>query len=79
MNTTYQGAPKAGPQTVYVLPVLVADLPDEVRANVDDSIGAAEVVYAVHRDTGERLALVGDRKLAFLLAFQNDMVPVNAH
>ncbi len=79
MNTTYQGAPKVGPQTVYVLPVLVSDLPDEVRANVDDSIGEAQVVYAVHRDTGERLALVGDRKLAFLLAFQNDMVPVNAH
>lgn len=79
MNVTYPGAPRTGPQTVYVLPVLVADLPDDVRANVDDSIGTVQTVYAVHRDTGERLALVGDRKLAFLLAVQNDMAPVNAH
>ena len=59
---------------VYVRPVDVADLPDDVR----EQVGAAKQLYAVH-DAGERLALVADRKLAFLLARQNDLAPVTVH
>jgi len=33
----------------------------------------------VHDAAGERLALVADRKLAFLLARQNDLAPVTVH
>ncbi|MYA88929.1 MAG: DUF1150 family protein, partial [Boseongicola sp. SB0662_bin_57] len=36
-------------------------------------------VYAVHSSDGERLALVKDRSLAFILARQNDLAPVNVH
>ena len=36
-------------------------------------------LYAVHRPDGERLALVRDREMAFALARQNDLAPVNAH
>lgn len=36
-------------------------------------------VYAVHSEEGERLALVRDRKLAFILARQNDLTPVTVH
>jgi hypothetical protein len=36
-------------------------------------------LYAVHSDQGERLALVKDRNLAFVLARQNDLSPVTAH
>lgn len=62
-------------QIVYIRPVAVADLPKEVR---DQAMGATEL-YAVHSAEGERLALVKDRKLAFILARQNDMAPVSVH
>lgn len=66
----------AGERIVYVRPVAVADLPDEVRAHAE----GREVIYALHdAEDGERLALVADRKLAFFLARQNDMAPVNVH
>ena len=60
---------------VYVRPVVVADLPAEVRAQA----GGLEVIYAVHDSDGERLALVADRKTAFFLARQHDMNPVTVH
>ena len=56
-------------------PVQIADLPDEVRAQ----IGEAEVVYSVNAPDGQRLALVADRNLAFHLARAHDFAPVNVH
>jgi hypothetical protein len=60
---------------VYVRPVAVADLPEEVQ----EQVGSVESLYALHAETGERLALVKNRELAFILARQNDMAPVNVH
>ncbi len=60
---------------VYVRPVAVADLPAALQAQT----GGLEQLYAVHSADGQRLALVADRKLAFVLARQNDFQPVNAH
>lgn len=60
---------------VYIRSVPVADLPDEVR---EAAMGATEL-YAVHSAEGERLALVKERRLAFLLARQNDLAPVSVH
>jgi len=60
---------------VYVRPVDVADLPREVR----EMATGFETLYAVHDAQGTRLALVKDRKLAFVLARQNDLAPVNVH
>ncbi|MBL9054831.1 MAG: DUF1150 family protein [Rhodobacteraceae bacterium] len=75
MDVKYAGLPEAGPAIVYVRPVTVAELPDEVRAQID----GLETVYSVHRADGERLALVADRDLAFLLARQHDFAPVSVH
>ncbi|SDX39763.1 DUF1150 family protein [Roseicitreum antarcticum] len=61
--------------TVYIRPVDVADLPDEVQ----EQLGTAGRIYALHDTDGERLALVGDRTLAFVLARQNDFAPVSVH
>ena len=61
--------------TVYVRSVRAADLPQDVR----EQVGGRETLYAVHRADGERLALVKDRKLAFVLARQNDLAPVTVH
>lgn len=60
---------------VYVRPVAMADLPQDVR----DQATGIETLYAVHRADGERLALVADRNLAFVLARQHDFAPVTVH
>lgn len=60
---------------VYVKPILVADLPDDMR----EKAGDLEQLFAVHNAAGEQLALVANRKLAFHLARENDMQPVTLH
>lgn len=60
---------------VYVRPVKVTDLPEELRGQV----GPLRTVYALHDETGDRLALVRDRRLAFVVARQNDLAPVSVH
>lgn len=62
-------------RTVYVKPILVADLPKEVR----DQAEGLEQLFSVHDAEGQQLALVGDRKLAFALAKQHDYRPVMVH
>lgn len=75
MDTKVNFLPEAEGRIVYVRPVSVAELPEEIRAQ---AMGL-DRLYAVHRPDGERLALVRDRELAFVLARQNDLAPVNAH
>ncbi len=64
-----------GQRVVYVRPVAVADLPEDIRREA----GGIDTLYAVHDTDGERLALVRDRDLAFVLARQNDLAPVHVH
>ncbi|HSF65668.1 MAG TPA: DUF1150 family protein [Paracoccaceae bacterium] len=75
MDVKFNGLPDGEDRIVYIRPVAVADLPEEMR---EQAMGAV-TVYAVHRPDGARLALVRDRALAFALARQNDMAPVSAH
>jgi len=75
MDTPYDFGPSEKARIVYVRPVAVAGLPEELRRQA----AGLETLYAVHSADGERLALVRDRNLAFILARQNDMSPVNAH
>jgi len=60
---------------VYVRPVAVKDLPKNLRPPT----GNLRVLYSVHDRDGQRLALVGDRNLAFALARQYDFAPENVH
>ena len=48
---------KAEPKLVYVRPVAVADLPEDLRAQVGEQIGDAGVIYSVNAQDGERIAL----------------------
>lgn len=75
MDTKYAGLPGGDDRIVYIRPIAVADLPEELRAQA----GGAATVYSVHRPDGQRLALVANRPLAFALSRQNDLVPVNVH
>ncbi len=60
---------------VYIRKVDVADLPQDVQ----DRAHGLESLYAIGAETGEQIALVKDRKLAFLVARQNDLKPVSVH
>ena len=75
MNTKFDFGAEDAERIVYVRPVAVAELPAEVR---EQAMGMEEI-YAVHDADGQRLALVKDRTLAFVLARQNDLAPVSVH
>ncbi len=75
MDTRYEFEDAGERPIVYVRSVNVEELPDDMREQAD----GADHVYAVHSEEGERLALVKDRALAFILANQNDMAPVSVH
>lgn len=60
---------------VYIRSVATDTLPHELR----EQIPGVETLYAVCDAEGERLALVRDRSLAFMLARQNELTPVSAH
>ncbi|MCW1954493.1 DUF1150 family protein [uncultured Lentibacter sp.] len=75
MNTVYDFKENAAQPIVYVREVALEELPEKLRAEAS----GLKKLYAVHDASGERLALVKDRKLAFVLARQNDMMPVTAH
>lgn len=59
----------------YVRPIKASELPEEIRAQLP---GVKEL-YAIHHEAGERLALVTDRTMAFVMARQNDFEPVSVH
>ena len=75
MNTPFDLNTGLSERIVYVRPVEVAELPEEVRARSQ----GLEKIYAVHAPDGERLALVANRQMAFALARQNDFAPVTVH
>jgi hypothetical protein len=65
----------AEPRAAYVKTVDVADLPEEVQKGAKGRTH----LYALHDAEGEQLALVADRRMAFVLARQNDYAPVPVH
>lgn len=75
MNTPFNGLPQGADRIVYVREVAVGDLPEDVR----EQVGDVEVIWSVHGADGRQLALVADRKLAFLLAREHDFTPVSVH
>lgn len=75
MNVAYDALPAGADRIVYVRPVAVSGLPEELQVKM----AGATTVYSVHSQDGEPLALVANRDLAFSLARQNDFAPVNAH
>ena len=60
---------------VYVRSVRTADLPEEIRVHTGD----IDEVYAIHAASGERLALVSNRRHAFVVARQHEFSPVSVH
>ncbi|SOC05213.1 DUF1150 family protein [Rhodobacter maris] len=76
MNHKFDFGPEMGEERIlYVRPVAVSDLPEDIRAQA----GGATRIYALHAANGERLALVKDRWMAFHLARANEAVALSVH
>jgi len=75
MNSKYEFDAADDRRIAYVRSVEVAELPQELQEQAE----GMDRLYAVHSAAGERLALVADRELAFVLARQNDLQPVTVH
>ena len=58
----------------YMYAQKVSDLPEKVAQGISE-----DQIYALNNSNGERLALVKDRSLAFVLARQNELHPVPVH
>jgi len=61
-------------RTVYVSAVNMVDLPEAVAKGISQGR-----LYSLNSSNGDRLALVKDRSLAFVLARQNEFHPVPVH
>lgn len=75
MNERNSAAEVTSRPIVYIREVAVADLPQELR----EQAGNRKRLYAIGSEDGQQLALVDNRKLAFVVARQNDMEPVSVH
>ena len=74
MKKGYLSTSNLNDRTVYISEFNVADLPEAVAKGISQSR-----VYSLNSSNGERLALVEDRSLAFVLAKQNEFHPVPVH
>lgn len=76
MDTKFDfGDTDAVTNTVYIRPVDTKTLPHEIR----EQVPGIDTLYAMCDVDGERLALVRERSLAFMLARQNELTPVSVH
>ena len=60
---------------VYVKPIAVSDLPAEVQTQAE----GLDQLFSVHDAEGKQLALVADRKLAFVLEREHNYAPQPVH
>lgn len=71
-----------GRKLVYIRTVMAQDVIDDL---LDDDgemtieVADGDILYSVHSSSGERIALVGSRDLAFAAARQYEMNPVSVH
>ena len=75
MDTKFNFGGIDAEKTVYIRQVETRTLPQEIR----QQLPGVDSMYAVHDADGERLALVKERSLAFMLARQNELTPFSVH
>lgn len=71
-----------GRKLVYVRTVVAGDVWDDLLDEDGDrviDVPKETTLYSVHSADGERIALVGNRDLAFAAARQHEMNPVSVH
>jgi hypothetical protein len=69
------------PDLVYVRPIKARDIlgeaPDDMAQGF--SLDPNQILYAVHRADGERLAVLTDHSSAVAAALAHDLAPVSVH
>ena len=71
-----------GRKLVYIRAIAASDVLSDLEGAFEDAeleVEAGAIIYSVHDEDGERLALVGDRELAFAAARQHELTPVSVH
>ncbi len=70
-----------GPNLVYVRPVMGAEiLASTPRGEVEGYyLRPDQILYAVHRANGERLAVLEDKDSAVAAALAHELAPVSVH
>ena len=70
-----------GPDLVYVRPISAAEILSEPEVRIAEGvrIDPHQVLYAVHRADGERLAVMTDRETAVAAALAHELAPVSVH
>ncbi len=70
-----------GPNLVYVRPVkaeeILAGAPSEALSSFE--LEPDQILYAVHRADGARLAVLTDRESAYAAAVAHELAPVSVH
>jgi len=69
------------PDMVYVRPVRAAEILASTASGRIEGIDLDpdQVLYAVHRADGERLAILGDKDSAVAAAVAHELAPVSVH
>ncbi len=69
------------PDVVYVRPIRAAEILASTPTGRIEGIelDPDQVLYAVHRANGERLAVLGDRDSAMAAAVAHELAPVSVH
>lgn len=79
--STEDFAALGGPSLVYVRPItaaeIMADTPVEQIRGFD--LKPEQILYAVHRADGARLAVMGDKDSAIAAALAHELAPVSVH
>jgi len=79
--TTEAFAALGAPSLVYVRPIraaeIMADTPLEQIRGFD--LKPEQILYAVHRADGARLAVMGDKDSAVAAALAHELAPVSVH
>ena len=79
--TTEAFAALGGPDLVYVRPVkaeeVLAGAPVDALKSFE--LEPDQILYAVHRADGARLAVLTDRESAYAAAVANELAPVSVH
>ncbi len=70
-----------GPDLVYVRPIRAAEILADTEVRIIEGIEVSpdQVLYAVHRADGERLAVMADRGSAVAAALAHELAPVSVH
>lgn len=69
-----------GPDLVYVRPIRAAEiLAGAPEIQIEGHLAPDQILYAVHRADGQRLAVLTDRNAAMAAAVAHELAPVSVH